>query len=333
MSHHFSGPDFGFPHGDARLDFTDLYAFPKPGGSSAGKSILIMNVHPSSGVQPLEPTTAVPFATEALYELKIDTNGDARADIAYRVRFSSSKDGAQTATLRRIEGAQAAGTDDGGQAILEGAPVSMDREARITQAGDYRFFAGWRSDPFFFDPLGALNNLKFTGDDFFADKDVCSIVLEVPNYDLGTKEVGLWVRTLDGTGGKWVQADRGARPSQAVFLPGDDRTAYLAAEPADDARFVATFAHSLEHAGGYTAEAAARVAKTLLPDILSYDPMRPASFPNNGRMLTDDVSDYFLGVLTNGKVTSDKVGPHKDLLAEFPYVGPPHKVRSARVAA
>ena len=31
MSHHYSGPDFGFPRGDARLDFTDLYAFPKPG--------------------------------------------------------------------------------------------------------------------------------------------------------------------------------------------------------------------------------------------------------------------------------------------------------------
>ena len=25
MSHHYSGPDFGFPHGDARLDLTDLY--------------------------------------------------------------------------------------------------------------------------------------------------------------------------------------------------------------------------------------------------------------------------------------------------------------------
>jgi len=29
MSHHYSGPDFGFPRGDARLDLTDLYAFPK----------------------------------------------------------------------------------------------------------------------------------------------------------------------------------------------------------------------------------------------------------------------------------------------------------------
>src|SRR5262249_30868773 len=105
MLHHYSGPDFGFPHGDARLDFTDLYAFPKPG--EAEKSILIMNVHPSAVVNPPGPTTAEPFSPEALYELKIDTDGDAVADIAYRVRFSFSEDGSQTATMRRAEGAQA----------------------------------------------------------------------------------------------------------------------------------------------------------------------------------------------------------------------------------
>jgi hypothetical protein len=31
-----------------------------------------------------------------------------------------------------------------------------------------------------------------------------------------------------------------------------------------------------------------------------------------------------LAILTNGKVTGDKVGPHIDLLDEFPYLGPPH---------
>src|ERR1700694_5563537 len=132
MSHHYSGPDFGFPHGDARLDFTDLYAFPKPGDT--GKSILIMNVHPSAGENPPGPTTPEPFVPEALYEIKIDTNGDAVADIVYRVRFSSAAGGAQTATLRRVEGVAAAGTGDGGQAIIEGAPVSTGREARVTQA-------------------------------------------------------------------------------------------------------------------------------------------------------------------------------------------------------
>jgi len=332
MSHHYSGPDLGFPHGDARLDLTDLYAFPKPG--DAGKSILIMNVHPSVGLNPSGPTTPEPFAPEAVYELKIDTNGDAVADIAYRVRFSSHKGGVQTATVRRVEGEQATGTGDGGQTIIEGAPVSTEGDAQVTEARDYRFFAGWRSDPFFFDTLGALNNLQFTGQDFFAEKNVCSIVLEVPNSALGSKRIGLWHRTLDGAGGKWVQADRGARPSQSVFLTGTEKGAYLAGEPSNDARFVPVFAHSLEHTGGYTPEEATRVARTLLPDILSYDPTRLASFPDNGRALTDDAIDVFLSIFTNGKVTRDNVGPHKDLLTSFPYVGLPHKARAGeRVAA
>src|SRR5262249_17997065 len=322
MSHHYSGPDFGFPHGDPRLDFTDLYAFPKPG--EADKSILIMNVHPSAIVNPPGPTTAEPFSPEALYELKVDTDGDAIADIAYRVRFSSSGDGSQTATLRRVEGAQAAGKDDGGQVIVEAAAVSTGRNARVTEAGGYRFFAGWRSDSFFFDTKGALNNLQFTGDDFFADKDVCSIALEVPNSVLGPGRVGLWARTLAGADGGWIQADRGALPLQVTFLVGAERDAYLAGEPADDGRFVAVFAHALEHAGGYTPTEARRVARTLLPDMLSYDPTRPASFPTNGRTLTDDAADAFLGVFTNGKVAEDRVAPHGDLLDEFPYLGSPH---------
>src|SRR5215472_14486160 len=140
MSHHYSGPDFGFPRGDARLDFTDLYAFPKPGDAS--KSILVMNVHPSAVVNPPGPTTTEPFAPEARYELKIDTNGDAVADTTYQARFSSSQGGTQTATLRRLDGSKAAATDDG-QIIFEGVPVSTGRDANVSEAGDYRFFAGW----------------------------------------------------------------------------------------------------------------------------------------------------------------------------------------------
>lgn len=331
MSHHYSGPDFSFPHGDARLDLTDLYAFPKPG--DADKSILIMNVHPSLGLNPAGPTTDDSFAPEAIYEVKIDTDGDLVADIAYRVRFTSDNRGGQTATLRRVEGKQATGTSDDGQIILEGATVSTGRDARVTEAGDYCFFAGWRSDPFFLDTLGALNNLQFTGVDYFADKDVCSIVLEVPNSALSPKKMGLWARTLDGASGKLVQADRGARPNQTPFLAGEQNAAYLAAEPADDARFVPVFAHALEHTGGYTPAESTRVAATLLPDVLHYDPTQPSSYAQNGRTLTDDVVDFFLPLLTNGKVTQDNVGPHADLLSVFPYVGAPHKARSAEKVA
>jgi hypothetical protein len=325
MSHHYSGPDFSFPQGDARLDFTDLYAFPKPG--DAGKSILIMNVHPSAGENPQGATMIEPFAPEALYELKIDTDGDGVADIAYRVRFSAFERGIQTATVHRVDGPQAAGTTDGGRVIVKGAPVSMGREARVTEAGDIRFFAGWRSDPFFCDVEGAKNNFQFTSDDFFADKDICSLVLEIPNSALGAKAVRLWARTLTpGEDGGWIQVERGARPAQAVVLV-EERDAYLGGEPADDGRFLAGFAHALEHTGGYTPAEAKRVAGTLLPDVMPYDPTRQASFPDNGRTLTDDAFDWFMRVLTNGRVSGDSVGPHGDLLREFPYVGPPHRSR------
>jgi pimeloyl-ACP methyl ester carboxylesterase len=59
MSHHYSGPNFGFPHANPRLDFTDLYAFPKAG--DANTSVLIMNVHPSDSFQPPGPPVATPL--------------------------------------------------------------------------------------------------------------------------------------------------------------------------------------------------------------------------------------------------------------------------------
>ena len=51
----------------------------------------------------------------------------------------------------------------------------------------------------------------------------------------------------------------------------------------------------------------------------------PVRFPHNGRTLTDDVVDLFFSIYANRNVT-DKVGPHGDLLDEFPYLGPPHNV-------
>lgn len=143
-------------------------------------------------------------------------------------------------------------------------------------------------------------------------------------WALGFQELRLWARTLAPGDGGWIQVERGARPAQAVILV-EEKDAYLAGEPANDERFLAAFAHALEHTGGYSPDEAKRVAGTLLPDVLSYDPQRPASFPHNGRTLTDDAFDSFIRILTNGKVTEDKVGPHRDLIPEFPYVGTPHR--------
>lgn len=322
MSHHYSGPQFGFPNGNAQWDFCDLYAFPKPG--HADKSILIMNVHPSSSLMPSEePTTPIPFAADALYEIKIDTNRDHVADLTYQVAFSPFSTEGQTATLRLITGPTHVGADGDVQTLIDGADVSLDAAAAVTQGGGHRFFAGWRSDPFFFDPPGAINEFQFTMD-WFADKDVCSIALEIPNSVLGTGRVGLWARISAEVDGRWVQVDRGALAAQSVFLTGDDREAYLGADAVDDADFVAIFRHSLQHIGGYPAEDAQRAARTLLPDILTFDHAQAAAYPDNGRTLTDDAMGVFLPILTNNKVTSHGLSPHSDLLADFPYVGQPH---------
>ena len=308
------------------MNLTDLFAFPKPG--DAGKSIIIMNVHPSSGINPIAPTTSEPFAPEALYELKVDTNGDMVADIAYRTRFMHSSIDSMTATIRRVEGPQAAGKGEEGKVIVERAPVSMSREVRIAESGEYRLFAGWRSDPFFFDVMGAQNNMQFTGTDFFADKDVCSIALELPVSDIGGGvSLNLWHRSLLLVNGSWVQADRGARPTQTPFMADAERDAYLGGEPAQDERFVAMFAHVLEHTGGYTQEGAKAAARSLLPDVLPYDPQRQAAYPGNGRTPRDDSKNVFLTVF-NGRLTWDKTGPHTDLLTEFPYLGAPHIPRT-----
>jgi hypothetical protein len=40
--------------------------------------------------------------------------------------------------------------------------------------------------------------------------------------------------------------------------------------------------------------------------------------------------DVFISTIKNGKVTRDNVGAHIDLLAAFPYLGPPHQVRFSR---
>jgi hypothetical protein len=301
---------------------TDLYVFTKPGHTE--KSIIVLNVHPSFRLDSPEPTTKEPFAPGALYEVKIDTDDNAVADLSYSVEFASWGDGKQIATVRHIQGNGAAGVGEDGEVIVEQAPVSVGREALVTKTGDYRFFFGWRSDPFFFDVNGNFNHMQFTGDDFFKDKNVCSIVIELPNSALGNNKVGIWARTVDKTEEGWIQADRGGRPMQAVFLVGEEREAYLSGEPADDNRFVSTFAHELEHAGGYKPQDATAVARMLLPDILSYNPHEPTCFPHNGRTLTDDVVDVFLCMYTNGQVTEDKVGPHGDLLDKFPYVGVPH---------
>ena len=87
MADHFDAPGKKPPNMDARIDICDVYAFQKP--ENVNKSILVLDVNPWA------PAYADSFASEAVYELKVDTNGDAIGDIAYRFTFSPKEDSVQ----------------------------------------------------------------------------------------------------------------------------------------------------------------------------------------------------------------------------------------------
>src|SRR5262249_32706069 len=158
---------------------------------------------------PMPPKLSDSFDATASYEFLVDTDSDAVADIAFRVTFSPLTNGQQMATVRRAIGADAATKGDGGDIIIRNALVSFDSQAQITTAGYCVFFAGLRGDPFFFDLMGFCNNLKFTGIDYFSDKDVFSIVLEVPNIALGDQSrVGVWCRAVFPHDGELLQIAR-----------------------------------------------------------------------------------------------------------------------------
>src|SRR5437879_12301567 len=114
---------------DPRVDITDIYAFQKPGDPT--KSILIMNVNP------VAPALAHAFRPDAIYELNVDTNGDAVADIAFRLRFSEPPGGAQTATVHRAAGGPPAGLNGAGAATIAGAPVSLGSDAHAPDRHGY----------------------------------------------------------------------------------------------------------------------------------------------------------------------------------------------------
>lgn len=323
MADHLDAPGLMSPDANAKTDITDIYAFQKPGDRN--KTILILNVNP------LAPTLANEFESNGLYQLKIDTDADAVAEIAFRIQFTPVVNGQQWATVRRTVGNDADVDENSGEIIINHAPVSFGSEALVTKSGSYKFFAGIRSDPFFFDLIGFLHNFQFTGSDFFIDKNVFGMVLEVPNSALGgNPKIGVWARTLlatgdvDGDANDYVRDDRMGRPAiNTVFNHGNAKNVFNSINPPQDrALFESSFIATLE-SFGYSADQADAIADILLPDILTYDYASSAGFLN-GRKLTDDVIDIELALVTNGKITTDKVGPHTDYLSRFPYLGNPH---------
>ncbi len=325
MSNHFSADNLKFPGDDRRLDFTDLFVFTSP--QDPDTTVIVIDSNPTSAPPPIPaPVTGPEFYPGAVYRINIDADADNLADAAFTFTFSEYRDGAQTGTAWYATGQAAREPGPAGEVIAESFPVSFEATARPVQAGRIRLAAGLRSDPFFADVEGALHGFAWTGHDDFAGNNVDSVTLEVPSQMLGGGTIGVWASisryTDDGT---LEQLDRGGNPTINPFInPDGQKNLFNARQPADDvANYLGPWTQILQNAGGYTPEAARAAALQVLPDVLHYDRTRPATYPN-GRVMTDDVYSLRFAWLTNGKVPPSGLKPHDDLLARFPYTGPPN---------
>jgi hypothetical protein len=325
MSNHYSAANLRFPGDDARLDLTDLYVFSAPG--DPGSTVLIINVNPfTTGMSAMPPFLMKPeFHPGGVYRINIDRDGDARADAAFTFVFSELDDGRQTGTAYYATGPQARQPEPGGDVLIAGTAVGFDATARPVQAGQARLFTGVRSDPFFADADGSFHGFQWTGHDAFADRNILSIALEVPDDMLSTDPViGVWATVSLRRNGVLVQVDRGGHPTINPFInPNNVKNEYNLRQPADDlANYLELWSKVLED-NGYPPEEARKAALIVLPDILRYDRTKPAAYPN-GRALTDDAFSARFAWLSNGKIPPDGLKPHDDLLAEFPYLGVPN---------
>jgi hypothetical protein len=335
MSNHFTGLSLGPPLGDQRLDLCDLYAFQSP--KDPTRTVLILNANPQADA--LHP--------DAIYRLAIDNNGDLLNDIAFSYVFSKPQDGKQTVNVFVAKGEEARSAEAVGTKIISDAEVSFEPTPNIVKSGNYTFFAGTRSDAFFFDYDGIKNlydtsgkknftamhwdhgKSPWSGVDSNTEANVFSIVIELPTSELQANPmIRIWGRCSLRRDGKLLHVDRAGHPSVSSFFNTDDtKEEYNASEPVNDyERWLELFIHLMGHTGDYTREEAIAAINEagILPDMLSFDPSKPAAYPN-GRVFTDDVINARLSFLSKGEIPPDGLSPHTDILPDFPYIGTPHK--------
>jgi hypothetical protein len=297
--------------------------------------VIILNANPNAGA--LHP--------DAIYRVGIDNDGDYLNDLAISYVFAPPHNGAQTFDVYIAKGAEARSAEAVGTKVVADAEVCFDINANVITSGDYKFFAGSRSDAFFFDYEGLANlfdtsggrnftaprlggESPWTGVDSHAEDNVFSMVVELPTSELGPNpEINIWGRCSLRRDGRLDHVDRAGHPSVSSFFNEDStKEEYNASEPVHDrARWTDQFVRLMQRTGNYTREEAIAAidADRLLPDMLPFNPSKPARYPN-GRVFTDDVINHRLSFLSRGNIPPTGLEPHTDILREFPYIGNPH---------
>jgi hypothetical protein len=340
LSHHLDSPE---ARQDPRLDISDVYLFRGDTGT-----VFVMNVNPLSGSGGFHP--------EALYEFKVDTDGDAVEDLTFRVTFGAAyPTGQQRVELHHLEGPAARDRDAEGRIVTHGVTGE-----ECPGTGGVRLWAGPAADPFFIEGavIGAVCTAVANGapvdlsgfepakaTNIFAGTNVCGIVLEVPDAVLGGQQIGFWgVTALPTDSGGWRQINRCAQPLiNTILHPADSGLAneYNANEPSEDLRRhgprLIELISGVVAAMGTAADPSAyaeRVRDALFPDILRYQVGTAANFSfaeRNGRGLVERSPEVICSMVLNTAVahglgSGSASGTPR---AVFPYLPPPVPVSSS----
>jgi hypothetical protein len=202
---------------DPAVDNTDLYAFVSP--ERAGFVTFIANWQPFE--EPNGGPNFYPFATDAVYNINVDSDGDAKADAVFRWTFQNIDNRGgntflyangpvtslddenllfrQTYTLEssfhgepfktRITGAPVAPSRVGKATMPDYAKLRSDANKRLP--GGWNVYAGQADDPFYLDlrvfDLLYGGDLSEVGQDTLAGYNVNSIALQVPFSDVALK--------------------------------------------------------------------------------------------------------------------------------------------------
>ena len=338
MSHHLDSP---LARQDTRLDITDVYLFRGTMGT-----VFVMNSNSSIAGQSYPGQ----FHPEALYEFKVDTDGDATEDVTFRVSFGhNDADGRQTYQVRRLDGGASRDRTAEGMILAQGRT-----EGDVIGEGGVRVWAGIAGEPFYAEPtvLGAMRKAVASGAavdltgwskdkavNAFANTTVNSIVIEVPDGTFNASTIGFWgVTALATDAGGWRQINRAGQPMiQPIFNPDDSErsSTYNTTQPRDDRALygplISTLVAGVVAAMGTSANPKAygeSVAALCFPDILRYEVGTPAVFgfaKRNGRPLADNTPEVMFSIVVNAALSDglNKGTATGTLRPDFPYVALP----------
>jgi hypothetical protein len=326
LSHHFDTPT---ARQDPRLNLCDMYLF----AGSPTTTVMAITVNPAATTQ-----TVAPFRDEAIYAIQLDVDDDGLPDVSFKVRFTDHAGSQRYDVIRSSTAHYGLNGDIIATGFLN---ESSDRRNGV------RAFAGVVRDPFAGDAQ-ALEQFKAAFADgryepqafdnhvnFFHDRTVAAIVLEVPNQLIGNGiQVDAWSTvSLFGHAPEQQVARWGLPLFTHMFLPDAElRERFNRTAPSEELtaflNAAASTVSSYTQMAGSASEPDVygnRVASMFGSLNLPYRVGSAASFDYtgfNGRGLGDNVMDTMLTLLTNSPLGTG-IAPDPRLLApDFPFLQP-----------